>query len=94
MQTVSVHEAKTHLSRLLKRIEAGEEIMITNSGRPVAKLSAASKLKKRKLGDLEGQEFFIPDDFDEEMPEEWFDNPEKDERLNAILHNSNTDDNK
>lgn len=40
MHTVSVHEAKTHLSRLLKRVQAGEEIIITNRGEQVAKISA------------------------------------------------------
>ena len=37
-QEVSVHEAKTHLSRLLDRVQAGEEIVITRHGRPVARL--------------------------------------------------------
>ena len=74
MQNVSVHEAKTHLSRLLKQVQAGEEIIITSSGKPVAKLSAAPKLKKRILGDLEhlAAQYPIPADFDEPMPDEWF----------------------
>ena len=36
--TVNIHEAKTHLSRLVERIEAGEEIVIARAGRPVARL--------------------------------------------------------
>ena len=36
--TVNVHEAKTHLSRLLERVEAGEEVVIARAGRPVARL--------------------------------------------------------
>ncbi len=87
MQTVSVHEAKTHLSRLLKRIEAGEEIIITNSGRPVAKLSAAPKLKKRIFGDMKGQ-FTIPADFDDPVPDEWFEDPEGDRLLGIIPNDS------
>lgn len=43
MHTVSIHEAKTHLSRLLKQVKAGEEVIITHSGTPVAKLSAVSE---------------------------------------------------
>ena len=39
MPTVNVHEAKTHLSRLLARVESGEEIVIARAGRPVARLS-------------------------------------------------------
>ena len=46
MATVNVHEAKTHLSRLLARVEAGEEVTIARNGKPVARLvrckSAAS----------------------------------------------------
>ncbi|HEX2463469.1 MAG TPA: type II toxin-antitoxin system prevent-host-death family antitoxin, partial [Thermoanaerobaculia bacterium] len=38
MKEVSVHEAKTHLSRLLRRVENGEEIVISRGGKPVAKL--------------------------------------------------------
>lgn len=73
MQSVSIHEAKTHLSRLIKKIEAGDEVMITNNGRPVATL-IAPKPKKRILGDLEhlAHLYPIPADFDDPMPEEWF----------------------
>ena len=38
MLTVNVHEAKTHLSRLLSRVEAGEEVVIARNGKPVARL--------------------------------------------------------
>ena len=38
MSTVNVHQAKTHLSRLLVRVEAGEEIVIARNGKPVARL--------------------------------------------------------
>jgi prevent-host-death family protein len=78
MQNVSVHEAKTHLSRLLKKIEAGEDIVITSRGKPVATLTSPPKKKKRILGDLAhlASQFVMPGDFDEPMPEEWFDDPE------------------
>ena len=77
MQSFSVHETKTHLSRLLKKVQAGEEIIITSNGKPVAKIIAAPK-HKRVIGDLAhlAHLFHIPDDFDEPMPEEWFDDPE------------------
>lgn len=39
MEQVTVHEAKTHLSRLLERVEAREEMLIARAGRPVARLS-------------------------------------------------------
>ena len=38
VETVNIHEAKTHLSRLIEKVEAGEEIVIARAGRPVARL--------------------------------------------------------
>jgi len=62
---VNIHEAKTHLSRLIARVEAGEEIVISRAGKPVAKLVAANPvLPNRGYGSMRGQ-FTIPDDFDE-----------------------------
>jgi prevent-host-death family protein len=66
---VNVHEAKTHLSSLLKRVEAGEEITISRAGTPVAKLIAAGPQgKKRPLGMLRDK-IWIADDFDAPDPE-------------------------
>jgi prevent-host-death family protein len=62
--TINVHEAKTHLSRLLERAEAGEEIVIARAGRPVARLVPyANDRPKRVFGRLRGQ-IVIHDDFD------------------------------
>lgn len=64
MKTVNVHQAKTQLSRLLRAVATGEEIIISNRGVPVARLSSAAEAKpKRKLGDMAGQ-IWIADDFD------------------------------
>lgn len=71
MENVSVHEAKTHLSRLLKQVAEGKEFIITSSGKPVAKISACNEMPKRIFGLLKGQ-ISIPKDFDAPMPEEWF----------------------
>lgn len=65
----SVHEAKTHLSRLLARVEAGEEVIITRAGKPVAKLVAIPTKAKRVLGEDVGKGW-IADDFDAPLPEE------------------------
>src|SRR5438445_816440 len=62
-QPVNIHQAKTELSKLIERVEAGEEIVIARAGRPVAKLVAVKPRARRKLGWLNGQ-FTIPDDFD------------------------------
>ena len=63
-QTVNVHDAKTHLSKLLERAEAGEEIVIARAGRPVARLVPyGSDRPKRVFGRLRGQ-IVVRDDFD------------------------------
>jgi prevent-host-death family protein len=67
--SVNVHEAKTHLSRLLERAEAGEEIVIARGGRPVAKLVPyRSRRVRRKLGRWSGKGWIAPD-FDATPPE-------------------------
>ena len=71
MQTVNIHAAKTHLSRLVDAAAAGEEIIIARAGKPVARLVplAPPAAKKRVLGRLAGQ-FTIPDDFDAPLPDD------------------------
>ncbi|CAN5741051.1 type II toxin-antitoxin system prevent-host-death family antitoxin [soil metagenome] len=69
MSVVNIHEAKTHLSRLLERVSAGEEIVIANAGRPVARLVPYEEdLEPRKLGGWEGR-VWIADDFEELPPD-------------------------
>lgn len=70
MRKVNIHEAKTHLSRLVEQVEAGEEIVLAKAGRPVARLVPfAPPRQPRKLGLLAGR-FTVPDDFDAPLPEE------------------------
>ncbi len=69
MPGVNIHEAKTHLSRLLKRVAAGEEIVISRAGKPVARLMPLENTKARVLGRDRGS-FAVPEDFDEPLPEE------------------------
>ncbi len=69
MVTVNVHEAKTHLSRLLKQVEAGEEVTIARNGKPVARLVDIKKHGKRKPGSMAGL-IKIDDRFFEPLPEE------------------------
>lgn len=53
---VGIHEAKTNLSRLIPAVQAGEEVIITNAGRPVAKLVAfTERVGKRPLGLFRGR---------------------------------------
>ena len=69
MVTVNVHEAKTHLSRLLTRVENGEEVIIARNGSPVAKLVRSKPAGKRQPGTLKGK-ITIPDSFFDPLPEE------------------------
>ncbi len=69
-KTVNIHEAKTHLSRLLERVRLGEEVIIAKAGKPVARLVAVSeKPKRRTPGTAKGQ-IWIADDFDAPLPPE------------------------
>jgi len=67
MTIVNVHEAKTHLSRLLERAHAGEEIIVAKAGKPFAKLVPLERPKERIPGRYPGK---IPDSFFEELPDE------------------------
>lgn len=69
MPVVNVHEAKTHLSRLLDAVAAGEEVIIAKAGKPVARLTPIEK-PQRKPGALKGT-FILTDEFFEPMPEGW-----------------------
>ena len=70
MKRVNVHEAKTHLSRLLDEVEAGGEVIVAKAGRPVARLAPIrDRGRRRKLGVLDGK-FRIPDDFNAPLPPE------------------------
>ena len=69
MRTVNIHEAKTHLSRLLQSVADGEEIIIAKAGKPVARLVPhASKGEPRKPGALRGR-IWMADDFDDPLPQ-------------------------
>ena len=68
MTTVSVHEAKTHLSRLLECVRQGETIVITKSGQPVARLGPIAG-KQRLYGRHKGK-IWMAKDFDAPLPEE------------------------
>jgi prevent-host-death family protein len=63
MITVNVHQAKTHLSKLLERVAAGEEVVIARAGRPVARLVPINPKEPRRPGLAKGrltEAFFEP----------------------------------
>jgi len=65
---VGVHEAKTHLSELLRRVATGEEILIVRGGQPAAKLVPVDQLGKRPLGTC--PEIRVGEDFDAPLPDD------------------------
>jgi prevent-host-death family protein len=70
MTVLNIHQAKTHLSRVLERVEAGETVIIARAGTPIAKLVPLdAQPAPRRLGFLAG-EFRIPRDFDRLASEE------------------------
>jgi prevent-host-death family protein len=77
MMEVSVHEAKTHLSRLLDQAMAGEEIVIKRSGKALVRLVPVERAPVRRvLGTAKGL-FVVPDDFDAPLPPEILDEFER-----------------
>ena len=69
MASVTVHEAKTHLSKLLRRVAMGEEITILRGTTPVARLVPLEHPRRRQFGYDVGK-VFIADDFDDPLPDD------------------------
>ena len=66
MQTFNIHDAKTHLSRLVDQAAKGDSFVIAKAGRPLVKVIALEvepAAEKRRIGFLAGQ-IMVPDDFD------------------------------
>ena len=67
--TVNIHEAKTHLSRLVEEVAAGAEVIITKAGKPIARLTPISApVRKKRLGLLKGR-IKVPEDFNAPLDE-------------------------
>lgn len=70
MTTVNIHEAKTHLSRLVDEVAAGAEIIIAKAGKPMARLAPLSiPIRKKRLGLLKGK-IKVSDDFNAPLDDE------------------------
>lgn len=67
--TVNIHEAKTHLSRVLQRVMSGEELIIAKSGRSVARLSPIVERPATRVPGIDAGKAMIGDDFDDPLPE-------------------------
>jgi prevent-host-death family protein len=79
MDVTNIHEAKTHLSKLVERVEAGEEIVIGRAGKPVARLVPYKEAAKprRKPGSMKGKIWISPDfdKVDKEIEALFYDGP-------------------
>jgi prevent-host-death family protein len=64
---VNIHEAKTHLSRLLEKVSEGEEVILAKAGKPIAKLVSWEEAGPRKAGMVKGR---FDDRFFDPLPEE------------------------
>jgi prevent-host-death family protein len=67
---VKIHQAKTHLSRLLVRVAAGEEVVIAKGGRPVARLVPFHRPSRDRIAGQDRGRLRIAEDFDAPLPEE------------------------
>ena len=66
--TVNVHDAKTHLSRLLEQVRQGEEVIIAKAGKPVARLVAFEGVRKRRVPGSSRGQIWMAEDFDAPLP--------------------------
>ena len=68
MVEVNIHQAKTHLSRLLVRVAAGQEVVIARAGKPVARLVPFTRPARNRRGGQDRGLVWIADDFDAPLP--------------------------
>lgn len=69
MRTVDIREATIHLSCLIDEVGAGQEIVLTRAGKPVARLVPFHRTRKRRLGILAGR-ISVPEDVDAPLPQD------------------------
>ena len=72
MKTVNMHQAKTNFSKLVAKVEAGEDVIISRDGKPVARLTRIQPTKRAKFGFAKGSVKVIGD-INAPMPEDWLD---------------------
>ena len=68
-KTVNIHEAKTHLSKLLKRVMSGERIVIAKAGKPIAVLVPIDDVPDNRIPGMDAGKLVISPDFDAPLPE-------------------------
>jgi prevent-host-death family protein len=73
MKSVNVHEAKTHFSKLLTRVERGHEIVISRAGKPIARLVPHVVAVGAPVFGGDRGKLLVPDDFDSQLPDDVLD---------------------
>ena len=68
MEVINIYDAKTHLSKLLARVEQGEEFIIARNGRPVARLIGADTSSVERVPGLDKGELWYAEDFHKPLP--------------------------
>lgn len=69
-KTVNVHEAKTHFSKLLAKVERGHEVLIARAGKPVARLVPHEVARPAPVFGADRGKFAVPKDFDAPLPDD------------------------
>ena len=72
METFNVHEAKTHFSKILAKVQAGEEVLIAKAGEPIARIVPVHHPKPRRPG-RDRDRIWVAADFDAPLPDELLD---------------------
>ena len=70
MLEVNTHEAKTHLSRLLRRVAAGEEVVISRAGKRLARLVPYKGARQQRVLGVDGGLYHVPEDFNAPLPKD------------------------
>ena len=70
MKAVNIHEAKTNFSKLLAKVERGQEVVISRAGKPVARLVPHTAKSRSPVFGSDRGKFVVPDDFDAPLPDE------------------------
>ena len=70
MKSVNVHEAKTHFSKLLARVEKGHQVLISRAGKPVARLVPHAERPRAPVFGGDRGTFVVPEDFDAPIPDD------------------------
>ena len=70
MKSLNVHEAKTHFSKLLARVEKGHQVLISRAGKPVARLVPHSQRPRAPVFGADRGTFVVPEDFDAPIPDD------------------------